>query len=72
MGGYIMPAVQITILPQSLEKKTEMSKVITDEINRITGIPKEAIVIAFYELPAENFATNGEMLSEQFKRLHSK
>jgi len=28
---------------------------ITDEINRITGIPKDAIVIAFHELPAEKF-----------------
>jgi 4-oxalocrotonate tautomerase family enzyme len=67
-----MPSVQITIMPQSLEKKTEMSRVITNEINRITGIPKDAITIAFYELPAESFATNGEMLSERFKRLNSK
>ena len=64
-----MPIVSITILPQSVEKKTEMSRVITDEINRITGIPKDAIVIAFLELPAENFATNGEMLFEKFKRI---
>jgi 4-oxalocrotonate tautomerase family enzyme len=64
-----MPVVSITILPQTVEKKTEMSRVITDEINRITGIPKDAIVIAFYELPAENFATNGEMLFEKFKRI---
>jgi phenylpyruvate tautomerase PptA (4-oxalocrotonate tautomerase family) len=63
-----VPLVQITILPQLLEKKAEMSRVITDEINRITGIPKEAMVIAFYELPAESCATNGEMLCEQFKR----
>ena len=64
-----MPIVSITILPQSVEKKTEMSRVITDEINRITGIPKDAIVITFHELPAENFATNGEMLFEKFKRI---
>jgi len=65
-----MPIVSITILPQSLEKKAEMSKVITNEINRITGISKEVITVAFYELPAESFATNGEMLSEKFKRMH--
>ena len=63
-----MPIVTITILPQSVEKKAEMSKVITNEINRITAIPKDAIVIAFHELPAENFATNGEMLFEKLKR----
>ena len=71
-GGTIMPIVQITILPQSVEKKAEMSKVITDEIHRITGIRKEAMVILFYELPAENCADGGEMLSEKFKRMHSK
>jgi 4-oxalocrotonate tautomerase family enzyme len=65
-----MPIVTITILPQPVEKKTEMSRVITDDINRITGIPKDAIVIAFHELPAENFATNGEMLFEKFKKSH--
>ena len=55
-----------------MEKKAEISKAITNEINRITGIPKDAIVIAINELPAENFATNGEMLFEKFKREHSK
>ena len=34
-----MPIVQITILPQTAEKKAELSKAITDEIHRITGIP---------------------------------
>jgi phenylpyruvate tautomerase PptA (4-oxalocrotonate tautomerase family) len=63
-----MPIVTITILPQSAEKKAEISRVITNEINRIEGIPKEAIVIAFYELSAESFATNGVMLSEKFKK----
>jgi 4-oxalocrotonate tautomerase family enzyme len=65
-----MPVVQITILPQTAEKKAEMSKAITDAIHSITAIPKEAITIGFYELPAENFATNGVMLSEKFKREH--
>ena len=67
-----MPIVQISILPQSAEKKAEMSKVITDEIHRITGIRKEAMVILFYEIPAENCANGGEMLSEKFKQLDSK
>jgi phenylpyruvate tautomerase PptA (4-oxalocrotonate tautomerase family) len=63
-----VPLIQITVLPQPPEKKAEMSRVITDEINRITGIPKEVMVIAFYELPAESCASNGKILSEQFKR----
>jgi len=67
-----MPIVQISILPQSAEKKAELSKVITDEMHRITGIRKEAMVILFYELPAENCADGGEMLSGKFKRIESK
>jgi phenylpyruvate tautomerase PptA (4-oxalocrotonate tautomerase family) len=49
-----------------------MSKVISDEMHRITGIRKEAFVILFYELPPENGAEGGEMLSEKFKRMASK
>ena len=67
-----MPIVQITMLSQSAEKKAEMSKSITNEIHRITGIPKEAILIGYYELPADNFASNGELLSEKLKKSNQK
>jgi 4-oxalocrotonate tautomerase family enzyme len=67
-----MPIVQISILPQPAEKKAEISKVITDEWHRITGIRKEAMIVLFNELPAENVAEGGEMLSEKFKRMESK
>jgi 4-oxalocrotonate tautomerase family enzyme len=67
-----MPLIQISILPQSAEKKAEISKVITDEMHRITGIRKEAMIVLFNELPAENIAEGGEMLSEKFKRMESK
>jgi 4-oxalocrotonate tautomerase family enzyme len=67
-----MPIVQISILPQSAEKKAEISKVITDEIHRITGIRKEAMIVLFNELPAENVSEGGIMLSEKFKREHQK
>lgn len=60
-----MPLVQITILPQTAKKKKELAVGLTNEIHRITGIPKEVISIAFYELPAENIATNGVMVSEK-------
>jgi 4-oxalocrotonate tautomerase family enzyme len=65
----LMPLIQISILPQSAEKKAEISKVITDEMHRITGIRKEAMIVLFNELPAENIAEGGEMLSEKFKRI---
>ena len=44
-----------------------MAKVITDEIHRITGIKKGAMVILFNELPPENAAQGGMMLSDKFK-----
>ena len=64
-----MPIVQITLMPQSVEKKAEMSRVITDEINRITNIPRDAIIIAFTELSAENIASDGILLAEQLKQM---
>lgn len=63
-----MPIVQISIMPQSVEKKAELSKAITSEMTRITGIPGDVITILFNELPAENIATGGEMLTEKMKR----
>jgi 4-oxalocrotonate tautomerase family enzyme len=65
-----MPIVSITILPQSAEKKAEMAVSITNEIHRITGIPKPAIVVAIYEVPAENCATNGVMVCDQLEAAH--
>lgn len=64
-----MPIVQITIMPQSEEKKAKLSKAITNEMSRITGISKDVMTIVFHELPAENIATGGEMLTEKMKRM---
>lgn len=62
-----MPLITIEILPQELEKKKEIVKVFTEELSRITGIPKEPITIIFHESPADNFSAGGELLSERFK-----
>ncbi len=62
-----MPIITIEIVPQEYEKKAEIAKVFTDELNRITGIPKEPIVVLFHELPPENAAEAGKMLTEKFK-----
>ena len=56
-------------LPLKNEKKAEIAKVFTDELNRITGIPKEPIVVLFHELPPENVANAGKMITEEFKKL---
>jgi 4-oxalocrotonate tautomerase family enzyme len=67
-----MPIITIEILPQEYEKKAEIAKVFTDELSRITGIPKEPIVVLFHELPPENAAEAGKMLTEKFKSEKSK
>jgi 4-oxalocrotonate tautomerase family enzyme len=67
-----MPIITIEILPQEYEKKAEIVKVFTDELSRITGIPKEPIVVLFHELPPENAAEAGKMLTEKFKSEKSK
>ena len=65
-----MPIVSVTILPQPPKKKAEMAKAITDDIHRIANIPKPAIVVAIYEVPAENCATNGVMVCDQLEAAH--
>lgn len=61
-----MPIIQITILPQTKEKKAEISRVLTDEMHKMTGITKDAFVIVFNEVPADNIADGGELLSDLF------
>lgn len=62
-----MPVVSINITKQSTEKKAEISKVITEDLSRITSIPSERFIIMFNELPKECFAVGGELLSELHK-----
>jgi phenylpyruvate tautomerase PptA (4-oxalocrotonate tautomerase family) len=42
--------------------------VFTDELNRITGVPKDAITILFHDLTAEHVSKAGEMLVERQKK----
>ncbi|MEE4176288.1 MAG: tautomerase family protein [Bacteroides sp.] len=63
-----MPIITIEITPQGYARKAEIARVFTDELSRITGIPKEPIVVVFHETPVESIASAGEMLAEKFKR----
>lgn len=63
-----MPIITIEITPQSYEKKTEIARVFTEELHRITNIPKEPITVLFHELPEENIASAGIMLKEKHAR----
>ena len=60
-----MPIITIEITPQSYEKKAEIARVFTEELHRITNIPKEPISILFHEQSEENLASGGVMLKEK-------
>ncbi|HHW25475.1 MAG TPA: 4-oxalocrotonate tautomerase family protein [Bacillota bacterium] len=62
-----MPVITIEILRQDVEKKKEIAKALTDELHRITGIPKQAITVVFHENSADNVSVGGELLSEKQK-----
>ena len=59
-----MPIITIEITPQDSEKRAEIAKIFTDELSRITGIPKDPIVVLFHELPLNHIAKAGTMLNE--------
>ena len=59
-----MPIITVEITPQSYEKKTEIAKAFTEELHRITGIPREPITVLFHERPVENISAGGTMLKE--------
>lgn len=63
-----MPHISIVIDPQPYEKKKEIAEVFTNELHRITGIPKEPISVVFHELSTESLSTGGVMLKEQFEQ----
>jgi 4-oxalocrotonate tautomerase family enzyme len=67
-----MPVITIEITPQEYAKKAEIARVFTEELSRITGIPKEPIVVLFHDLSPEHVAAAGEMLVEKFKGRQSR
>ncbi len=67
-----MPVITIEMVPPSYEKKAEIAKVFTDELSRITGVPKEPITVIFHDNAPENVANAGVMLVEKFKESGAK
>ncbi len=62
-----MPNILISMTPKKKEMKAEMARAITAELSRITEIPSEHFVIMFNEMPNENIAVGGVLLSEMHK-----
>ena len=60
-----MPYVNIRIAGSlSREQKQKIAEEITDTLERIAHKPKSYTYIAFDELPYENWAIGGEILTE--------
>lgn len=55
------------MLSQDYDKKAEIARILTEELSRINGIPKEPIVVLFHNLSTEDVANSGLALKEQFK-----
>ncbi len=62
-----MPNISISMTPKPAEMKAQMAKAVTDQLSRISGIPSEHFVIMFNEMPKENIAVGGVLLSEMHK-----
>ena len=62
-----MPVVTINISPQPTDKKAEISKILTENLSRITGIQEKSFIILFNEFPLESIASGGKLLSELYK-----
>jgi 4-oxalocrotonate tautomerase len=61
-----MPHVQITLLEgRSQEQKRRLAERITDVIVEEAGARKEAVSIAFIEVPPTDFAREGVLLADR-------
>lgn len=57
-----MTVITIEATTIAQERKREIAELFTNEYSRITGIPKEPIVVLFHELPLESIFCGGKML----------
>ena len=63
-----MPLVQITLLEgRTAEQKRKLAKRITDAMVEEAGARREAVIVAFHEVPKESYATGGELMIDKVK-----
>jgi 4-oxalocrotonate tautomerase len=63
-----MPLVQITMLEgRTAEQKRKLARRITDALVEEAGARREAVVVAFHEVPKESYATGGELMIDKVK-----
>lgn len=63
-----MPMVQITMLEgRTAEQKRKLAQRITDVLVEEAGARREAIIVAFHEVPQESYASGGVLIADKGK-----
>lgn len=61
-----MPMIQVTMLEgRSVEQKRKLAQRLTDAMVEEAGAKREAITIAFVEVPRESYATGGVLMADK-------
>jgi 4-oxalocrotonate tautomerase family enzyme len=63
-----MPIITVEMMAQDTEKKAEIAEVFTNELSRITGVPKDPVVVLFHDLTKETVATAGVLMAKRSKK----
>jgi len=64
-----MPLVQVTMLEgRTADQKRKIARRITDVMVEEAGARREAIVVAFHEVPKESYASGGELMIDKTPR----
>ena len=65
-----MPTATISGPPiDDLEKRRELTRVITDAMERFYGLPREAYVVVIKENPPHNVSVGGELIVDRIERM---
>jgi 4-oxalocrotonate tautomerase len=63
-----MPLVQITMLQgRTAEQKRKIAKRVTDALVEEAGAKRQGIIVAFYEVSKESYASGGELMIDKVK-----
>lgn len=62
-----MPIIRVEMLTgRSKEQKRELSKTLTREMARITGVSEASIFVVIEDVNKENWAVGGELLADKY------
>ena len=64
-----MPMVQITMLSgPAVEQKRKIAQRITEALVEEAGTRREAVMVAFYEVSQENYASGGLLMADKMQK----